>query len=104
MSVRHRITSDSILYLAGELIEAAANAPSTDYAAYGSFEDTLALVDATGTAIVPLPDHVVTLRPGEGKFDGAVAVEEGTTNLFSHPNDLSHSSWYRAGLASVTQV
>src|SRR5690606_22729787 len=29
----------------------------------------------------PLPGHVATLRPGEGRFGGAVAVEEGTTNL-----------------------
>jgi len=29
----------------------------------------------------PLPGYVATLRPGEGRFGGAVAVEEGTTNL-----------------------
>src|SRR5690606_31359430 len=30
--------------------------------------------------LAPLPGHVATLRPGEGRFGGAVAVEEGTTN------------------------
>ena len=68
------MTSHSALYLAGQLIEAAAHAPSADYAAYGPFEDTLVLVDATGTTIVPLPGYAATLRPGEGKFGGAVLV------------------------------
>src|SRR5690606_26799147 len=33
----------------------------------------------------PLPGYVATVRPGEGRFGGAVAVEEGTTNWFSYP-------------------
>jgi len=37
------------------------------------------LVSTDGTA--PEPGAVATLRPGEGRFGGAVAVEEGTTNL-----------------------
>src|SRR5690606_27024503 len=31
----------------------------------------------------PLPGHVATFRPGEGRFGGAVAAEEGTANLYS---------------------
>src|SRR5690606_37999372 len=30
----------------------------------------------------PLPGYVATLRPGEGRFGGAVAVEEATENVF----------------------
>src|SRR5690606_28215870 len=33
----------------------------------------------------PLPGAVATLRPGEGRFGGAVAVEEGTENLVGNP-------------------
>lgn len=35
---------------------------------------------ASTRGLRPLPGHVATLRPGEGRFGGAVAVEEGTTN------------------------
>ncbi|HOB44502.1 MAG TPA: LamG domain-containing protein, partial [Bacillota bacterium] len=38
------------------------------------------LVRKDDTTVVPLSGYVATLRPGEGRFGGAVAVEEGTTN------------------------
>src|SRR5690606_31371927 len=34
----------------------------------------------------PLGSSVATLRPGEGRFGGAVAVEQGTTNLCPNPS------------------
>jgi len=34
---------------------------------------------------VPMVGAVATYRPGEGRFGGAVAVEEGTTNLYGNP-------------------
>ena len=37
--------------------------------------------------IKPLEGAVATLRPYEGKFGGAVAVEEGTTNLVPSPHE-----------------
>lgn len=47
---------------------------------YAPFDRDLTLSRQNGAVIEPLPDHVVTRRPGEGRFGGAVAVEEGTTN------------------------
>src|SRR5690606_1889013 len=42
----------------------------------------------------------VTLRPGEGRFGGAVAVEEGTTNLIPS-NMLKFEGWSRHQGATV---
>src|SRR5690606_19412918 len=42
----------------------------------------------------PLPGAVATLRPGEGRFGGAVAVEEGTTNLVDpDPRNYTAHDW-----------
>ena len=60
---------------------------------YGSFDDSLDLLKKDDTTISPEIGAVATLRPNEGKFSGAVAVEEGTTNLASTPKDLSSSDW-----------
>ena len=38
----------------------------------------------------PESNAVYTLRPGEGKYGGAVAVEEGTTNLFIQSNFVEY--------------
>lgn len=48
---------------------------------YAPFDRDLTLSRQNGTVIEPLPGYVATLRPGEGRVGGAVAVEEGTTNL-----------------------
>lgn len=40
----------------------------------------------------------VTLRPGEGKFGGAVAVEEATTNLLKDVANFTTSSWSRSNV------
>ncbi|NLG89800.1 MAG: LamG domain-containing protein, partial [Clostridiaceae bacterium] len=50
---------------------------------YAPFDRDLTLSRQDGTVIEPLPDHVVTHRPGEGRVGGAVAVEEGTENLLA---------------------
>jgi len=52
---------------------------------YGPFDADLNLVKKDGTVVEPLSGSVATLRPGEGCFGGAVAVEEGTTNLYGNP-------------------
>src|SRR5690606_2162850 len=46
--------------------------------------------------VQPRPGYVATLRPGEGKFGGAVAVEEGTENIignghFGGGNDIENA-------------
>src|SRR5690606_28646450 len=41
--------------------------------------------------IKPLEGAVATLRPNEGRFGGAVAVEVGTTNLWTNPGWLDGS-------------
>jgi len=48
---------------------------------YGAFDVSLALVGKDGSSVAPLSGYIATLRPGEGRFGGAVAVEEGTTNI-----------------------
>ena len=50
--------------------------------AYGDFNSNADLITKNGT-ISPDPNAVYTLRPGEGKFGGCVAVEEGTTNIIN---------------------
>ena len=51
--------------------------------------------------IKPLEGAVATLRPNEGRFGGAVAVEEGTTNLIPS-NRLKFEGWGAYQGASVT--
>jgi len=53
---------------------------------YAPFDRDLTLSRQNGTVIEPLPGYVATLRPGEGRFGGAVAVEEGTTNGIQNGN------------------
>jgi|LSQX01.1.fsa_nt_gb hypothetical protein len=43
---------------------------------------------------LPMVGAVATYRPGEGRFGGAVAVEEGTTNLWSGTSDKTRT-WRR---------
>jgi hypothetical protein len=50
---------------------------------------------------VPMMGAVATYRPGEGRFGGAVAVEEGTTNLVP-PNRLKFEGWSAYSGAQVT--
>src|SRR5690606_25766691 len=50
---------------------------------------------------VPMVGAVATYRPGEGRFGGAVAVEEGTTNLIPS-NGLKFEGWSAFQGASVT--
>lgn len=45
------------------------------------FDSGLHGVDSAGNIIQPLDGAVATLRPGEGRFGGAIAVEKATTNL-----------------------
>ena len=54
---------------------------------YGSFDSNLNLLKKDDTTISPEIGVVATLRPNEGKFSGAVAVEESTTNLFTKYNN-----------------
>lgn len=51
--------------------------------------------------IKPLEGAVATLRPNEGRFGGAVAVEEGTTNLVPS-NRLKFEGWIAFEGAQVT--
>src|SRR5690606_26637303 len=44
-------------------------------------------------SIKPLDGSVATLRPNEGRFGGAVAVEEGTTNLFPSEKQGEWNTW-----------
>jgi len=66
---------------------------------YWSFDDTL----VSSEGIEPEPGYVATLRPGEGKFGGAVAVEEGTENLVENAifegNGSVPESWSKTGSA-----
>jgi hypothetical protein len=56
-----------------------------------------ATLDSTD-GLKPLPGAVATLRPGEGRFGGAVAVEEATTNLFNNPTFINQAQyWLRHG-------
>ena len=48
---------------------------------------------ASTQGIKPLPGYVATLRPGEGKFGGAVAVEEGTTNKHTTEGGGAAQDW-----------
>jgi hypothetical protein len=50
---------------------------------------------------VPMVGAVATYRPGEGRFGGAVAVEEGTTNLVPS-NSLKFEGWGTLSGAQVT--
>lgn len=50
---------------------------------YAPFDRDLAVARRDGAVQEPLPGYVATLRPGEGRFGGAVAVEEGTVNLYA---------------------
>lgn len=52
--------------------------------------------------VSPVGTPVVTLRPGEGKFGGAVAVEEGTTNIvrdasFDSATAIGSGAWIIIG-------
>src|SRR5690606_21284914 len=51
----------------------------------------------------PLPGYVATLRPGEGRFGGAVAVEEGTTNIVPD-TDMTSSSWTKQNGCTVEKL
>jgi hypothetical protein len=51
--------------------------------------------------IKPLEGAVATLRPNEGRFGGAVAVEEGTVNLHPNPNDWTQ---FRANNPTTSPV
>jgi hypothetical protein len=58
----------------------------------------------TGTqGETPLSGAVATLRPGEGRFGGAVAVEEGTTNIVPS-NRLKFEGWTAYSGAQVTRT
>lgn len=60
------------------------------------FDSGLHGIDSAGNIIYPEEDAVATLRSGEGRFGGAVAVEEGTTNLFTNPKLLNNGQdWVR---------
>ena len=58
---------------------------------YGSFDNSLDLLKKDDTTISPEIGVVATLRQDEGKFSGAVAVEEGTTNVIPD-GDFSSST------------
>ena len=63
------------------------------------FDSGLHGVDSAGNIIQPLGGAVATLRPGEGKFGGAVAVEEGTMNLLGYPLE---QEYYGGNLRGLT--
>ena len=61
---------------------------------YGSFDSNLNLLKKDDTTISPEIGAVATLRPNEGKFGGAVAVEESTTNLIDPTmSNVMNSDW-----------
>ena len=67
---------------------------------YGSFDNSLDLLKKDDTTISPKSGVVATLRPNEGKFGGAVAIEESTTNLFISPRNIDSSDWDKFQLVS----
>ena len=56
---------------------------------YAPFDRDLAVARRDEAVQEPLPGYVATLRPGEGRFGGAVAVEEGTINLGTEEDILN---------------
>jgi hypothetical protein len=67
------------------------------------FDNGLHGIDSAGNIIYPKEGAVATLRPNEGRFSGAVAVEEGTTNLVPS-NRLKFEGWTVYGGAQVTRT
>lgn len=69
---------------------------------YAPFDRDLAVARRDGAVQEPLLGYVATLRPGEGRVGGAVAVEEGTTNLVDF--DVAFRSWSssNSNMASLT--
>jgi hypothetical protein len=65
------------------------------------FDSGLHGIDSAGNIIYPKEGAVATLRPNEGRFGGAVAVEEGTTNLVPS-NRLKFEGWTAVSGAEVT--
>ncbi len=59
---------------------------------YAAFDNDLNLIKNDGTTVSPEAGYVVTMRPNEGKFGGAVAVEEGTTNLITNLSTTSFTT------------
>ena len=68
------------------------------------FDSGLHGIDSAGNIIYPEEGSVATLRPNEGRFSGAVAVEEGTTNHV--PGNIQAWSDYisQASTYSITPV
>jgi hypothetical protein len=60
--------------------------------------------DCSSYGVEPLEGAVATLRPYEGKFGGAVAVEEGTKNRFTNPSfntPNANGGWSHWGTSGV---
>ena len=68
--------------------------------AHFTFDEGLHGVN-NGQLTYPEDDHITTLRPYEGKFGGAIAIEEGTTNLFP---DLNMWTVINASTASAEDL
>ena len=68
-------------------------------------KNSLTSVDKT---ITPEPGYLVTMRPDEGKFGGAVAVEEATENLASNPSvEINLDDWegsYRCSIVRTNET
>ncbi len=74
---------------------------------YGLDNDTAALFHydthlKSTRGIAPVGTPVATLRPGEGRFGGAVAVEEGTTNKLLQSQNFADAVWTKTGSPVIT--